>query len=213
METKDIVKVLDWAYEKALDHIPVMGNAEDLAKEYLSGNGTLEEKVDSLIRWQTAKCATSGFISGLGGVMTLPVAVSVNISSVLYIHMRMIAAIAYMGGYDLRDDRVKSLVYLCLCGHASKKFLSKIGISFGGKIAKESIKLISVEVMKHIHTRVGAVLAAKFGTMGVVNLTKMVPLIGGVIGGTVDAVATNVVGEVAKQTFIADATFSSKNAK
>ena len=52
----------------------------------------------ALIRWQNAKCATSGFIAGLGGSITLPVSIPANISSVLYIQIRMIAAIAYMGG-------------------------------------------------------------------------------------------------------------------
>ena len=36
-----------------------------------------------------------------------------------------------------------------------------------------------------------------------VNLTKFVPFIGGVVGGTVDALSTKAVGEIAKKVFVA----------
>lgn len=39
----------------------------------------------------------------------LPVAIPANISSVLYIQLRMIAAIAIMSGHDVKDDKVRTL--------------------------------------------------------------------------------------------------------
>jgi hypothetical protein len=41
--------------------------------------------------------------------MTLPVANPANLTSVLYIQLRMIAAIAHMGDHDISDDQVKSM--------------------------------------------------------------------------------------------------------
>jgi hypothetical protein len=35
----------------------------------------------------------------------------------------------------------------------------------------------------------------------VINISKAIPLVGGVVGGTVDGAATGVVGKVAKRTF------------
>lgn len=37
--------------------------------------GAILDNTASLIRWQNSKCATSGFLTGLGGLITLPVAV------------------------------------------------------------------------------------------------------------------------------------------
>jgi len=37
-----------------------------------------------------------------------------------------------------------------------------------------------------------------------VNLGKAVPFVGGIIGGTVDSVATNTIGNIARDTFIGD---------
>jgi uncharacterized protein (DUF697 family) len=47
-------------------------------------------------------------------------------------------------------------------------------------------------------------LLTKFGEKGAINLGKMVPIAGGLIGGTVDAVSTNTIGNVARKLFIED---------
>ena len=52
-----------------------------------------------------------------------------------------------------------------------------------------------------INRKVGFRLLTKAGTTGVINISKAIPLVGGVVGGTVDGVATGVVGKVAKRTF------------
>ena len=44
---------------------------------------SIEEAAKALIRGQLAKCSTSGFLAGLGGLITLPVAIPANISRCL----------------------------------------------------------------------------------------------------------------------------------
>ena len=61
---------------------------------------------------------------------------------------------------------------------------------------------ISGEVLKRINRAVGFRLVTKAGTRGVVNLVKVVPLVGGFVGGALDAVATKVIGRTAKQVFV-----------
>lgn len=84
-----IAKTLDWAYSKAIVGFTGVDSAYDLGNSYLEQNGTLPKKVDSLIKWQVAKAGTSGFITGLGGAMTLPIALPANIASVIYVQIRM----------------------------------------------------------------------------------------------------------------------------
>jgi len=50
----------------------------------------------------------------LGGIITLPVTLPANIAVVLLTQVRMITAIAHMGGYNIRDDQVRALCYVCL---------------------------------------------------------------------------------------------------
>ena len=199
-----ILRVLDWAYEQAIDGIPGVGSANDLAQDYLVREGTLEEQVNSLIRWQNTKAATSGFVSGLAGLITMPVAVPANISVVLFVQVRMIAAIAIMGGYDVNDDRVKSLVYACMAGNAAKGYLGEVGIDVTQKLALSAIRSIPVSILAAINQKVGFRLLTKFGEKGVINLGKAVPLVGAIIGATFEAVSTNMVGNAARGVFCRD---------
>ena len=157
---------------------------------------------EALVRWQNVKAGTSGFVTGLGGLITIPVALPANITSVIYVQIRMIAAIAKIGGYDLHDDRVKTLVFVCLAGNSAKDVLKNAGISVATAAAKGLIKQIPKTVIGQINKAVGFRLITKFGTKGAVNLGKAVPFIGGVLGAAMDAAATNAIGNVAIKTFI-----------
>lgn len=185
-----ISKTLDWAYSKAIVGFTGIDSAYDLGNSYLSQEGTLEQQVDSLIKWQVAKAATSGFVTGLGGVMIMPLTVPANIASVIYVQIRMITTIAYMGGHDIHDDRVKSLVYISMAGNGAKELLKDMSVKAGEKLMTKTIEKVSAK------------LAAKIGEKSVANLGKAVPIVGGVVGGSFDAVTTRTVGKVAKRIFI-----------
>ena len=150
-----MMQAMDWAYDKAVNGVPGLDSASELAEDYMKKGGSLTDQANSLIRWQNTKAGTSGFLAGLGGLITLPVTIPANISSVLYVQIRMIAAIAYMGGNDLKDDRVKTLVYVCLTGNAAKEILKDLGITLGTKLATSTIKNISGKTLIEINKKVG----------------------------------------------------------
>jgi hypothetical protein len=114
----------------------------------------------------------------------------------------MIAAIAHMGGYDLRDEKVKTLVYMCLVGNFAKDILQETGIRLGTKFTALAIERISEKSLLLINQRVGFRLLATSGTKGMINLGKAVPLVGGIIGGSIDVAATNTIGNMARNTFL-----------
>lgn len=196
------MQALDFAYEKAISGLPGTDTAEDLARSYLKQEGSITEKANSLIRWQNAKAGSSGFITGLGGFATLPVAIPANLMSVLFFQVRMIAAIAYMGGHDVRDDRVKSLVYVCLAGNVAKDILQEMGINIGTRLTAQMIGRISESTLVAINRKVGFLLLSKTGSRGAINLGKAIPLAGGIISGSIDVYATNLIGNIARNTFI-----------
>lgn len=197
-----IVQFLDWTYDKAINGISGLDSAIDLAEDYLNKGSSKHEQANLLIRWQNTKAGTSGFINGLGGIITMPITIPASIASVMYVQVRMIAAIAHIGGHDLKDDRVKSLVYACLTGNAAKDILKDIGIVVGTKLTTNAIKNISGKTIIAINQKVGFRLLTKFGDKGAINLGKAVPLVGGLIGATFDSVATNTIGNIARDTFI-----------
>ena len=197
------LSILESIYKQALEGLPGSESVEKLAEDYLAGAGSLSSRVDSLIRWQVAKCGTSGFLTGLGGLITLPVALPANIAANLYVQMRMAAAIAYMGGYDVYSDKVKTFVYVSLCGSKAADVLKEAGVQIVSKIALNIIKQkISAEMIHSINRQVGFRLVTKAGSTGIINLVKAVPVIGGIVNGGFDAYTTNEIGDTAKKIFI-----------
>ena len=173
-----------------------------LADDYLSKAKDVESAAKSFITYQIAKCTTSGFLTGLGGFITLPVAIPANISSVLYVQMRMIACLAQMGGFDTKSDQVQTLVYACLAGISLDQIVKQVGIKFSVKVANQMVKKIPGTVLTKINQRVGFRFLTKFGTKGLINLGKAIPVVGGVISGGFDFAETKIIANRAYQMFI-----------
>jgi uncharacterized protein (DUF697 family) len=199
----DIIQsAISWAYATALDGLPGMGTVDDLVTSYLHEGNTAEDAISSLIAWQVGKAATAGFVTGLGGIITLPAAIPANLASVLYIQLRMIAAIAKMRGYDIHSDQVKTLCIACLAGSAVADVLKDVGIKVGAKLTQQAISRIAGSTLVRINQAVGFRLVTKAGQTGIFNLTKMVPFLGGLVGGSFDAVTTRTIAQAAKTVFV-----------
>lgn len=199
----DIMKILDNCYEACLNGVPkVSDDVKLVADEYLNKYKNKETACKKMLDNQIIKCTTSGFITGFGGILTLPVSLPANITSVIYVQMRMIACAAYMGGYDLSSDETRTFIYACLAGVAVNGLIKQASLKFGVKFANVLIKKIPGKVLTKINQKVGMRFITKFGTKGVINLGKMVPGVGAVIGGSLDFIETKVIANRAYKWFI-----------
>lgn len=199
---EDIIKILDSLYNNAINGLgKVSPSIEDFAKDYLDKEKNASIAAKNMINNQVIKCTTSGFITGFGGLITLPVTIPANISSVLYVQMRMIATVAYMAGYDLKQDQVQTLVYACLAGISITEIVKQTGIKIGTKMAKSAITRIPGKTLTKINQKVGFRFITKFGEKGVINLGKLVPGVGAVISGSIDYTETKVIGNRAYKWF------------
>lgn len=94
------------------------------------------------------------------------------------------------------------MVYACLTGSALADVLKQTGIKVGEEIAVSAINKIPGKVLISINQKVGFRLLTKFGTKGVVNLVKLVPVAGGLVGRAVDVSATQIIARNAYNIFI-----------
>ena len=196
-----VERMLTWAYKQALSsHGPIDG-AIELAESYQGRHSSPRRDANALIRWQTAKAAGLGFITGVPGLPAMPVTLPANLTSVLFIQIRMIAAIAYLGGYDLNDDRVKTLCFACLCGNGARTILREAGIEVSQKMAVSALRRLPGRTFIEINKRVGFRLLTKFGEKGVINAGRAIPVLGGLVGGGVDAAWTKTIGNRARDIF------------
>lgn len=196
-----IENALAWAYEHAIEGFWGRSGAEQCAEEHIRSQGDPEAAINSLISWSIWEAGGAGFLTNIGGVITLPVAIPVNVASVFFIQLRMIAAIAHIRGYDARSHKVRTLAIACLCGTAATDALKDVGISVGAKMTTQALNQISGAALTKINQAVGFRLVTKFGTTGAVNLSKLVPVVGGLVSGGLDAATTSAVGETAKKLF------------
>lgn len=180
-------------YDAVLQGVPKASKpVEEFAEDYLSKYyGTPKAAARDLVQWQVAKCGASGFITGLGGFITLPVAIPANLSSVLYVQLRMVAAIAYMGGYDVHSDQVQTLCYLSLVGDTAADILKQVGTKLGERTLTNVIGKVFGATLTRINQRVGFRFITKFGEKGIINLGKAIPFVGGLVSGGLDVVTTS----------------------
>lgn len=200
---KEFLQLLDKLYDQSVQGITkVSPPIATLANDYLQKSKDVDTAAKKFINYQVTKCTTSGFLAGLGGLITLPVAIPANVGSVMYIQMRIIACLAYLGGYDINSDQVQTLVYACLVGISIDQILKNVGIQFGTKFTMTMVKKIPGTVLTKINQKVGFRFLTKFGTKGLINIGKAVPIVGGVIDGGFDFAETKIIANRAYKMFI-----------
>ena len=200
---EQMLEILNSLYIKSVNGIPKVSlPVDDLVEDYIKKNLNVEEAAKSLINNSTIKCGTSGFLTGFGGFATMIATLPANITSVMYVQLRMCCAIAKMAGYDIHSDQVQTLIYACLTGSAMSDILKQAGIKFGQKFGVAMVKKIPGKTITAINQKVGFRFVTKFGEKGIVNLGKVVPVLGAFIGGGIDVASTRIIGYNAYKVFM-----------
>ena len=211
---ESVMQLLDKLYDASIQGVQkVSPPIKELANNYLKKNEDIKKAAKSFINYQIAKCTTSGFLAGLGGVITLPITIPANIGSVMYVQMRMIACLAYMGGFDMSSDQVQTLVYACLAGISLDQIVKNVGIQFGVKFTTAMVKKIPGTILTKINQKVGFRFVTKFGSKGLINISKAIPVLGGAVGGIFDFFETKSIAKRAYEMFIEGNVSSLENKK
>ncbi|MDQ0665412.1 hypothetical protein QFZ35_003910 [Arthrobacter ulcerisalmonis] len=172
-----------------------------VAEEHLAKHGDVEKAIERLLATHVRITSSTGFLTGLGGLITLPVTLPADFTTLWLTQARLAGAIAHLRAYDVRSDEVRSVVLMSLVGSSAAEALAQAGVQIGTKSAISAIKQVPGRVLIEINKKVGYRLITKAGTKGIVNLTKLAPLVGGVVGGGVNFTSTRAVGNWAKKNF------------
>ena len=201
--TTVVSKVMNWAYDQAIEKGAFgLPGAAQLAEDHLKSNEDVEAAINSLIKWQIGKAGIAGFLTGLPGLITLPATLPADLAAVLYIQLRMVGAIAHLRGYDIHSDQVRASAIACLVSQPATGVLSRLGVKVVQKSTRGIIARISRAALMRINQAVGFRLVTKAGTTGIVQLSKLVPAVGGLVGGSIDAIITAGIAAGAKKLFV-----------
>ena len=191
----------DWAYGKAVDGMPGLEGAEELAARYREQHATADEAVAALIAWQTGVAGAAGFVTGCGGFVALPVAMPANLASALYIQARLIAAIAHLRGHDLKSPDVRTLALACMTGSKAADTLKDAGVRFGTRMTRDVIGWASPALVKKIERAAGVSLSGAAAAGHMAKFGKLVPVAGGLVAAGFDAAMTQLIGRTADRVF------------
>ncbi|GAB77582.1 EcsC protein family protein [Austwickia chelonae] len=161
-------------------------SAESVARTAQAKAGSAEGAVDAVVRDHLKLCAASGFVTGLGGFITLPVALPANVLGFYVVVTRMSAAVAHLRGYDLNRPEVRSAVLLSLVGADADDVLRKAGYASSGRVATLAAERLPGPVLMAVNKGVGFRLVTQFGKKSLAKLGRGVPLAGGLLGAGLD---------------------------
>jgi hypothetical protein len=185
--------------DKAIDGVgPLRSAAASADSRLVDANGDVEDAVKALLRLHVGLAGVQGFVTNLGGIASLAVAMPANVVGVTLVQCHLVAGIAHLRGYDLEDARVRNAILACMLGEDEVRDLvrtssfpsSPMGIATSPVHDPVLDELVSREVTTDL-------LARTAGRRAVTMVGRRVPLLGGVVGGGSDALMTWQIGQYA----------------
>jgi uncharacterized protein (DUF697 family) len=162
-------------------------------------NRDTKRAIHDVIEQHVRLAGAQGFVTSLGGFAILPLALPANITGLAVLQARMVAAIAYVHGYDLSDPRVRTAITACLLGEETVEELVKRGNLPSTPFVLATAPVTDPDLDRRVATELGAALTARIGGKRLgITVTRRVPLLGGGVGAVVDAVSTHRIGRYAE---------------
>jgi hypothetical protein len=187
------------ALDRAISGVGPLPPAAKAAEAQLrEQRGNVDRGIHEVIENHVRYAGAQGFVTNLGGLITVAVAIPVNITGLALIQCRMIAGIAHLRGYDLDDPRVRNAILVCMLGEESVNTLVRkkklpappMALATAPAFDPDLDKVISAEVASELITRVA-------GKRVAVAVARRVPVVGGLVGLTADAYQTWRIGRYA----------------
>lgn len=182
-------KVLDRAIRGIGKFDPAVKVAEAELEEH---DGDVEQAITGLISSHVRLAGAQGFVTNIGGLVTMPVSIPANVTGLTMLQLRLHAAIAHLHGHDLAEPGVRAAVLVTLLGHDETASLVKKGDLPGNAAWLAAGGAHTPEVTQQVAAEVAAALVGLLGGKQMATFVgKRVPLFGGVVGAATDARATH----------------------
>ena len=190
--------------EFAIDGNNSFPGAKATAARALQTKGERETAIDSLITQHIGLASAQGFLTSVGGLLTLPVGLPANIAGMGVLSVRMIASIAHLRGYDVDDRRVRAALTLAMLGDDEVRRMVADGRLPATPLAIATAPMFDPALDQAINERVMGSLAGRLGGKHLaVVVVRRIPLVGGGVGAAVDGWLTFGLAAYAKREFVA----------
>lgn len=190
-------------FEYAIDGLGPLPSAKTAAGRVLQSRRDREAAVDAVVRQHVGYASAQGFVTNLGGLATLAVALPANLAGAAIIQIRMLAAIAHLRGYDIDDRRVRTALALAMLGEDEVRRQLTAGRIPSTPMGVATAPVFDALLDRQVSERVLGGLATRVGGKHVtVLVAKRIPLLGGGVGAVSDGYFTYVLGSYARKEFV-----------
>lgn len=192
------------ALAKAISGVGPLPSAALAADKQLQQNdGDLERATHDVIENHVRYAGLQGFVTNLGGLVTMAVTVPTNISGLALIQCRMVAGIVHLRGYDLDDPRTRDAILACLLGEENVLRLVKKRTIPGTPMEIASALIHDTKLDHQLANEVASELISRAaGKRAVTVVGRRVPVVGGVVGAGTDAYVTWKIGRYVEREFL-----------
>lgn len=190
--------------ERAIDGVgPIPGAVKSADSQLRKAGGDIDLAIASLITTHLRLAGAQGFLTNIGGLLTMAVTVPANIAGVSLLQCHLAAAILHLRGYDLASPSVRDAVLVCLLDGDARKSLTKAtGLTISPAALATAVPdgLVQQQVAKAV---TGQLLAMSGGKQMASFVARRIPVLGGAVGGFGDAFSTRRIGRDAARTPLA----------
>lgn len=164
--------------------------------------GDREKAIAAVARSTTFFGAVGGFATGLGGFVTMPVSLPVNVAEFYLQAVRMVGTVATLRGYDISEPRVRTAVLLTLVGSESDEVLKKAGMqSAGSRVTTYALKGLPPAALMVVNKAVGFRLMRGVSEKLLARFGRGIPFAGGLVGGGIDGYMMKKIADHAMKEF------------
>lgn len=171
------------------------------AKALAQSNGDAERAIKQIIHDHRKLSAANGFITGLGGFVTMTVALPANVAGFYLVSTRMVAAIARVRGYDLNDPGLRTAILLTLVGTDANEIIAKAGVVSTGRLAGLASQQLPPPALMVVNKAVGFRLIGQVGEKIGARFGKAIPFAGGFVGAGIDVWMLHKIADNARTQF------------
>lgn len=198
-----LTKFVDTLLDAGIDGRGPFDPARQVADEALRANGGDAEKaIDAIVRKHITLAAGNGFLTSLGGFITMPVALPANVLGFYLVATRMTAAVAAIRGYDITNEQIRTAVLLSLVGAGSSDLLKKAGVvAPAGRLTNLAAQRLPGPALMMVNKAVGFRLLSRTGTGVLKRFGRAVPVRGGAVGAGTDAYLLNKIADQSRVEF------------
>ena len=190
--------------EFAINGNSAFPGAKTTAARSLQAKGEREAAIDSIVMQHIGLASAQGFLTSVGGLITLPVGLPANVAGLAVLSVRMIGSIAHLRGYDVDDRRVRAALTLAMLGDDEVRRLVSEGKLPTTPLVIATSPMFDADLERKISERVMGSLAGRMGGKHLaVVVVRRIPLVGGGVGAAVDGWLTFGLAAYARREFIA----------